>query len=216
MTTKSGRWARFGKWSAVVAFGTTTVVVAANLDGALSFVERFTGKSDSSETTPHQPAEQPTASDTIPQPSPTPTAHGEAPSTISDPDSSEVAKSPPAPASATAGAKPVRAGALVITVKMGTGGKIGPSEYRTGSTPGANVDVYDDAGQLSSGCYPSWTLLRAGTTVHKARNSRCTSGGITMFNFGDSLGTPGSYKLQVDIVTDAGQSGSASADFTVR
>ncbi|MEV7094240.1 hypothetical protein AB0M80_15545 [Amycolatopsis sp. NPDC051045] len=104
----------------------------------------------------------------------------------------------------------------MITIKMGTGGKVGPSEYRTGATPGANVNVYDDAGQLSSGCYPSWTLLRAGSAVHKGRNGRCTSGGITMFNFGESLDTPGSYRLQVDIVTDAGQSGGASADFTVR
>ncbi|MFE9751608.1 hypothetical protein ACFYOT_42445 [Saccharothrix saharensis] len=103
----------------------------------------------------------------------------------------------------------------MITIKMGSGGKIGPSEYRAGATPGANVDVYDDVGQLSPGCYPSWVLTREGAEVQKIRNGRCTSGGITRFNFNDSLDTPGRYRLQVDVVTDAGQAGSASADFTV-
>lgn len=90
---------------------------------------------------------------------------------------------------------------------MGSSGKIGPSEYRAGARPGANVDVYDDIGQLSSGCYPSWVLTRAGTEVQKIRNGKCVSGGITMFNFGDSLDVPGTYRLSVDVVTDAGQSG---------
>ncbi len=40
-------------------------------------------------------------------------------------------------------------------------GEEGPSEYRAGSRPGANVDVYD-VGQLSGRCYPSWVLSREG------------------------------------------------------
>jgi hypothetical protein len=111
--------------------------------------------------------------------------------------------------------KPVRAGALIITIKMGSGGKIGPAEYRSGATPGANVDVFDDKGQLNSGCYPSWTLYREEQAVRTNRNSRCTSGGVTMFNFDDSLKPPGSYRLDVAITTDSGQSGSSSVDFTV-
>ena len=111
---------------------------------------------------------------------------------------------------------PTRAGSLIISIRMGSGGKIGPSEYRAGAAPGANVDVFDDVGQLSAGCYPSWVLTRDGAEVQKVRNGRCTSGGITMFNFGDSLDSPGSYRLSVSIVTDAGQSGSNFVDFTVR
>ncbi|WP_133849280.1 hypothetical protein [Labedaea rhizosphaerae] len=110
---------------------------------------------------------------------------------------------------------PTRGGALVITIKMGNRGKIGPSEFRAGATPGANVDVYDDVGQLSQGCYPSWVLTRGGVTVQTSRNERCTSGGITMFNFGDSLDAPGSYRLSVTITTDSGQAGTSSVAFTV-
>ena len=84
-----------------------------------------------------------------------------------------------------------------------------------GSTPGANVDVFDDYGQLSAGCYPSWVLTRAGVAVRKVSNGRCTSGGITMFNFGDSLDQPGSYRLSVSVVTDGGQRGSSAVDFLV-
>ncbi|MET8997286.1 hypothetical protein [Amycolatopsis sp. NPDC004169] len=198
----------------MVGVVSTAVVVAANLDGALSFVERFTGTTEISGATPHPPTEQRTTENILPSISSTPAPREELPDTVSAPPSRETTKPPPAPL--TAAVRPTRAGALVVNIKMGTGGKIGPSEYRAGSNPGANVDVFDDVGQLSSGCYPSWTLLRAGAEVHKVRNGRCTSGGITMFNFGDSLDTPGSYKLQVDIVTEAGQSGSASVDFTVR
>jgi hypothetical protein len=37
----------------------------------------------------------------------------------------------------------------------------------------------------------------------------------SMFNFGDSLDLPGSYRLSVNVVTDGGQTGAGSADFTV-
>lgn len=110
---------------------------------------------------------------------------------------------------------PTRGGALVMQIRMGSGGKIGPAEYRAGAAPGANVDVFDDHGQLSAGCYPSWVLTREGVEVRKAQNGRCTSGGITMFNFGDSLDQPGGYRLTVSVVTDGGQSGSSFADFRV-
>ena len=98
---------------------------------------------------------------------------------------------------------------------MGSSGKIGPSEYRAGSTPGASVDVCDDTGQGREGCYPSWVRSRDGVEVRKARNGQCTSGGITMFNFDDSLDTPGNYRLSVTVVTDAGQTGSSYVDFLV-
>ena len=54
-----------------------------------------------------------------------------------------------------------------------------------------------------------------GVEIEKIRNGRCTSGGITMFNFGDSLDSPGNYRLAVSVVTDGGQRGSSSVDFLV-
>ncbi|MFJ5993229.1 hypothetical protein [Lentzea sp. NPDC092896] len=215
MTASNDRWAKYGKLGRVIAIVVAVVVGAANLDGFLSMVERITGSSDTSDQptsarTPgaalsltQAPAAQPTLQDTKPTPQ----------------TQEQPAQRPPTTAQrqpATAAAEqPKRAGALVINIKMGSSGKVGPSEYRAGATPGANVDVFDDMGQLSAGCYPSWVLTRAGTEVQKLRNTRCTSGGITMFNFGDSLDTPGAYRLSVDIVTDAGQKGSSSVDFQV-
>ena len=43
------RWIRFGKWSGAVAVAVALVVGAANVDGFLSFVERFTGSADTIE-----------------------------------------------------------------------------------------------------------------------------------------------------------------------
>ncbi|XVS62152.1 hypothetical protein ACQPYE_28310 [Actinosynnema sp. CA-299493] len=213
-TTASDRWAKYGKLGAAGAVVGALVVGAANLDGALSFVERFVGAGESTQTTiARSPERQDTP--TVP-PTATVSETREQPAvTIADPPPVVTTTRPPAPGPTTTAARPTRAGALVITIKMGSGGKIGPSEYRAGATPGANVDVYDDVGQLSSGCYPSWVLTREDAVVQKIRNGRCTSGGITMFNFNDSLDMPGRYRLQVDVVTDAGQTGSASTDFTV-
>ncbi len=216
MSTGSDRWAKYGKLGGVVAVVTALVVGTANLDGFLSFVERF-GSASESTSNPvlpsperHTPPVVPPTT-TVPQPQEQPAA------TVADPPPIVITTRPPAPvpATTTTAARPTRAGALVITIKMGSGGKIGPSEYRAGAAPGANVDVYDDVGQLSSGCYPSWVLTRGGVEVQKVRNGRCTSGGITMFNFNDSLDTPGGYRLHVDIATDSGQTGSAFVDFTV-
>jgi hypothetical protein len=65
-------------------------------------------------------------------------------------------------------------GKLAITIRIGSGGKIGPAEYQAGATPGANADVYDDTGrQLNRGCYPTWTLRRGQTTVHSIRGTAC-------------------------------------------
>jgi hypothetical protein len=121
----------------------------------------------------------------------------------------------PVPVTTAPVVKPTRAGDLLITIKMGSSGAIGPHEYRVRSTPGAGVDVFDDVGQLSAGCYPSWVLTRGDAKIRTSRNGRCTSGGITMFNFGDSLSVPGSYRLSVSVVTDSGQSSSSFVDFTV-
>jgi hypothetical protein len=121
----------------------------------------------------------------------------------------------PPPVTTNAAPRPARGGALIAQIRMGSGGKIGPAEYRAGSAPGANVDVFDDYGQLSAGCYPSWVLTREGVAVRTVRNGRCTSGGITMFNFGDSLDPPGNYRLSVSVMTDGGQRGSSSVDFLV-
>jgi len=147
---------------------------------------------------------------------PTTTTEEASPPVAEDPPTEDAggAAEPP-PVTTNAAPRPTRGGALIAEIRMGPGGKIGPAEYRAGSAPGANVDVFDDYGQLSAGCYPSWVLTREGAEVRKVRNGRCTSGGITMFNFGDSLDSPGSYRLSVSVVTDGGQRGSSSVDFQV-
>jgi hypothetical protein len=107
-------------------------------------------------------------------------------------------------------------GKLAITIRIGSGGKIGPAEYRAGATPGANADVYDDTGrQLNRACYPTWTLKRGQTTVHTSRGTACEGNGFTMFSFRDALKTPGIYQLTVAVVTDGGATGTATADFKV-
>lgn len=206
------KWATFGKWGGAVAVVAAIVVGAANLDGFLSMVERITGSADAAEqVTTSAPAPLTTSAATsVIQPPPVTTTSATLPTSEDVPTSTR-----PTPAATTTVAQPTRAGALVITIKMGSGGKIGPSEYRVGSNPGANVDVYDDIGQLRRGCYPSWVLFREGTEIQKDRDDQCTSGGITMFDFGDSLDTPGSYRLSVTVVTDSEQSGSSYVDFTV-
>ncbi len=126
----------------------------------------------------------------------------------------EPADTPPA-VTTKAAPRPTRGGPLVMQIRMGSSGRIGPAEYRAGSRPGAHVAGFDDYGQQSAGCYPSWSLTRDGTEIQKVRNGRCTSGGITMFNFGDSLDAPGTYRLSVSVVTDGGRTGSSSVDFLV-
>jgi hypothetical protein len=115
------------------------------------------------------------------------------------------ASNPPAP------------GALAITIRIGTGGKIGPNEWRAGSTPGATADVFDDTGrQLNRGCYPTWTLKRGSTRIQTVRGTACEGNGFSMFSFQfDALKTPGTYHLTVSVVTDGGAKGTATQDFTV-
>jgi hypothetical protein len=100
---------------------------------------------------------------------------------------------------------------------MGRGGRIGPNEYRSGSTPGANADVYDETGRLlDQGCYTTWVLKRGTTVIRTSRTGACRGGGFTMFNFGsDSLKTPGSYSLTVSALTDGGLKGTRTLDFKV-
>jgi hypothetical protein len=215
MTNGSGRWAKYGKPGAAVAIVAAVVVGAANVDGFLSFVERFAGTSAPTTATPLPQQTQQAGSAAVP-PTALPQPQEIPAETVAAQPPATTAVRPPVAAPTTVAAPPKRAGPLIITIKMGSGGKIGPSEYRAGSTPGANVDVYDDGGQLSSGCYPSWVLMREGAEVLPVRNTRCTSGGITMFNFKDSLDPPGNYRLRVDIRTDAGQTGSSFVDFVVR
>jgi hypothetical protein len=107
---------------------------------------------------------------------------------------------------------------LAITIRIGTGGKIGPNEWRSGSTPGANADVVDSTGrQLNRGCYPTWVLKRGSAQIQPTvRGQACEGNGFTMFNFDrDALKVPGSYHLTVSVVTDGGAKGTATADFTV-
>jgi hypothetical protein len=114
------------------------------------------------------------------------------------------ASNPPAP------------GTLAITIRIGTGGKIGPNEWRAGSAPGALAEVYDDTGrQLNNGCYPTWTLKRGSTVLQTTRGTACAGNGFTMFSFRDALKTPGTYRLTVSVITDGGVKGTATQDFTV-
>jgi hypothetical protein len=217
MTTGDRRWAKYGKAGAVAAFVVALVVGAANLDGFLSMIDRVTGSDEPAQTTQAPDPQQALSGTTSPQPSAA-TEPAPAPATVvADPTPAVTPKQRVTPNQPPVAApEPTRAGALVVTIRMGSGGKIGPSEYRAGATPGANVDVFDDVGQLSAGCYPSWVLTRQGAEVQKIRNGRCTSGGITMFNFKDSLDQPGDYRLAVSIQTDSGQTGGGSVDFVVR
>jgi hypothetical protein len=109
--------------------------------------------------------------------------------------------------------EPPPPGALAISVRIGTSGKIGPDEYRAGSTPGANAVVSDETGRyLSGGCYPTWVLKRGATVIQTSRNESCTGS----FSFAvDSLKTRGVYHLTVSVVTDAGPKGTSTADFKV-
>ncbi|WP_432879686.1 hypothetical protein ACQPYH_33595 [Kribbella sp. CA-245084] len=128
------------------------------------------------------------------------------------------------PAAATAtppantGSVPVGAGAagpLTVTVELGTGGKIGPSEWREGSAPGATADVFDATGrQLNHGCYPTWSLKRGQSVIQTFRGTACEGNGFTMFNFVKSL-DPGTYHLTASVVTDGGAKGTGTANFTV-
>ena len=104
-------------------------------------------------------------------------------------------------------------GSLAITIRIGTGGKIGPTEYRAGSIPGARATVYDETGRyLSGGCYPTWVLKRGATVIKTSRNESCSGS----FSFDpDSLGVRGLYHLTVSVITDAGPKGASTADFTV-
>ena len=109
------------------------------------------------------------------------------------------------------------AGELAITIVMGRGGRIGPDEYRSGSAPGANADVYDETGRLlDGGCYTTWVLKRGTAMIRTSRTGACRGGGFTMFNFGsDSLKTPGAYSLTVSALTDGGLKGTTTLAFKV-
>ncbi|MDX6235389.1 MAG: hypothetical protein QOG10_204 [Kribbellaceae bacterium] len=104
-------------------------------------------------------------------------------------------------------------GALAITIRISTGGKIGPNEYRAGSTPGANAEVYDETGRyLSAGCYPTWVLKRGTTVIMTGRNESCRG---SFYFTTDSLTIRGVYHLTVSVVTDAGPKGTRTSDFKV-
>lgn len=210
----TSRWARYGRFGAVIGFVVAVVVGAANIDGFLSLAEKVFGSSGSPDSVEEAAppddgtsAREPTAAST--------TTTGRLAPPPADAVTPDMETVTPRQTTEPEVIPPTRGGPLVITISLGSSGKIGPSEYRAGATPGAGVDVYDDVGQLSQGCYPSWVLTREGVEVKKVRNGRCTSGGITMFNFGDSLDLPGSYQLSVSVVTDGGQTGASSVHFTV-
>ncbi|MCC9710207.1 hypothetical protein E4N62_36070 [Streptomyces sp. MNU76] len=107
------------------------------------------------------------------------------------------------------------AGPLIINIEMGEKGKVGVDTWSKGSRPGANTDVFDSSGQLRNGCYVQWTLYRQEESIQTKRSGACRSGGITMFNFGDSLDEVGKYRLTADVTTDWGVDGSESYDFSV-
>jgi hypothetical protein len=109
--------------------------------------------------------------------------------------------------------EPPPPGTLAITVLMTTGGKIGPNEYRAGSTPTAYAEVNDESGQqLGRGCYPTWVLKRGTATVQSVRGESCGSGiGFTR----DSLKVRGLYHVTISVTTDAGSKATKTLDFKV-
>jgi hypothetical protein len=98
------------------------------------------------------------------------------------------------------------AAAVVGAVMMDRGGRIGPTEYRSGSAPGATADVNDETGRLlDRGLYTTWVLKRGATEIRTCRAGACRGGGFTMFSFeSDSVKTPGTYSLTVNALSDGG------------
>ncbi|MGW6279432.1 hypothetical protein [Kribbella sp. NPDC055071] len=129
---------------------------------------------------------------------------------------SPTAPSPTTPTTGETTVPPAVPGALAITIRIGSNGKIGPNEWRAGSDPGANADVFDDTGRaLFRGCYPTWTLKRGATVLQTTRGTACQGGGFTMFSFRDALKTAGKYHLTVAVITDSGSKATTTTDFTV-
>ncbi|MDX3376622.1 hypothetical protein PV390_19690 [Streptomyces sp. ME02-6991-2A] len=155
-------------------------------------------------TTPPPPREPASAT-----PEPDPPAVTEPP----DDDSPPRSALPTDDADAAGGSS--RSGPLQVTIDMGDRGRVGPSQYRRGATPGANTEVYDEAGRVDTGCYVQWTLTRGTSVVQTHRSGRCRPPSITLFNFGDSLDEVGSYRLTADVTTDWGKEATASVDFDV-
>lgn len=213
------RWSRYGPAGAVGVVLLAAIGLLADVEGVVALDERVRGaRSPAPSISVQAPSSGPpstapvstAAVSSTPRPTPTP-----GPPSTRTPTSGPKSPPPSKPRLPQPTEQPSRPSALSVTIRMGDRGRIGPSEFRAGATPGARVDVYDDAGQLSSKCYPSWVLTRGTTVVKTARNSRCTSGGVTPFNFDDSLDVPGTYRLAVTVITDAGQKGSSSVTFLV-
>jgi hypothetical protein len=124
--------------------------------------------------------------------------------------------SPTTPTNGEISVPPAVPGALAITIRIGSNGKIGPNEWRAGSDPGANADVFDDTGRaLNRACYPTWTLKRGSTVLQNTRGTACQGNGFTMFSFRDALKTAGKYHLTVSVLTDSGSKATTTTDFTV-
>ncbi|MFI5713232.1 hypothetical protein [Kribbella sp. NPDC051620] len=104
-------------------------------------------------------------------------------------------------------------GTVAVILSIGTNGKIGPAEYRTGANPTAFAVVYDENGRsVMVGCYPTWVLRRGSSVVETARSESCTRA----FSVSpDALQIAGNYRLSVSVTTDAGFKGDATADFRV-
>ena len=119
----TSRWARYGKFGAVIAFVVAVVVGAANIDGFLSLLERVFGSDDPPNSVVE--ASPPTgATSTTAEPFPTGTATTDS---TEPPATPEVETAIPRQTTTLPKpAPPTRGGALVITIKMGSGGKIGP------------------------------------------------------------------------------------------
>jgi hypothetical protein len=102
----------------------------------------------------------------------------------------------------------------VVRILPGRGGQIGPMQWRAGSTPGFDIEVYTDAGRVSysAGCFVAWELKVNGRTTVTSR-SRCASGGITPFSSGPL--EAGANVVTASVTTEWGASATSDFQFSV-
>ena len=135
---------------------------------------------------------------------PTGTPSAAAPAVTSSPSADPTAPGSP---SAVAGG-PLN---LVISFDTADGGKVGTDTYRSPRRFGWTSHVYDDNGELTSGCYINWTLYDQAGAVRYTYRDVCSGGAIVN---GFRLG-PGRYEFVGKITTESGRTGSGSKTLTV-
>lgn len=103
---------------------------------------------------------------------------------------------------------------IVVRIVAGRSGKTGVDEYRSGVTPGFNIEVSTASGQVQSNdeCFVDWVYSANGEAVSTA-NSSCGNSGFTDFSSGPLV--PGDGVVEADVSTGWGASKHVEYRFTV-